>query len=168
MIRWIAVLIVGLGVVASAYVFGLSWGEFLAESQRVRDLRAQVAQVEAAQRTKAHQMSEAAGWNQVWDDVRASRFDPGKWVVTPVNLSRDMYWRDFQELILLVSNANTLEAGYWFRPQSLRLVKLHSPLQEQRPAQRQTADGEDAMEPAPLPRPINVHIRGEFLRMKES
>lgn len=163
MTRWIAVIIVGLAVLGSAYMFGLAWGDFLAQSQRVREARSKVAQVEAAKRTKAAQMAEVATWNQLWDEVRASRFDPGKWVSTPVNLSRDMYWADFQELMLLVSNANTLEAGYWFRPQTLRVVKLTPQPQSQRSAE----DGQSA-EPAPLPRPVNVHVNGEFLRMKDS
>lgn len=163
MTRWIAVLVVGLAVLGSAYLFGQAWGEFLAQSQRVREARNKVAQVEAAKRTKAAQMVEVGSWNLMWEEVRASRFDPNKWVTTPVDLSRDMYWADFQELMLLVSNGNTLDAGYWFRPQTLRVVKNVA-----RPEAARPAEGDEAVEVAPLPMPINVHISGEFLRTKGS
>lgn len=160
MMKWIAVVVVSVTVLGSAYMFGLAWSDFLTQSQRVREVKNKVAQVEAAKRTKAAQITEVAVWNQLWDEVRASRFDPGKWVSTPVNLSRDMYWTDFNEVMLLVSNANTLEAGYWFRPQALRVVKA--------PPQLQTGRSGEGGEPAPMPKPINAHVSGEFLRMKDS
>ncbi len=163
MTRWIAVIVVGLAVLGSAYLFGQAWGEFLAQSQRVREARNKVAQIEAAKRTKAAQMVEVGSWNQMWEEVRASRFDPNKWVTTPVNLSRDMYWSDFQELMLLVSNGNTLDAGYWFRPQTLRVVKIAP-----RPESVRSSEAEQSAETAPLPMPINVHVSGEFLRIKDS
>lgn len=161
MTRWIAVLVVGLAILGSAYMFGLAWGDFLAQSQQVREARSKVAQVETAKRTKAAQMAEVATWNQLWAEVRASRFDPDNWVSTPINLSRDMSWADFQELMLLVSNANTLEAGYWFRPQTLLVVKITPPP----PAQ--LGEEDQAAQAAPRPKPVNVHVSGDFLRMKD-
>ena len=165
MARWIAVFIVGVSVLASAYVFGRAWGDFLAESRQIRDVRSKVAQIEAAKQTKIAQMAEVAVWNQLWGEVRESKFDPDNWVTTPVNLSRDMHWSDFQDVMLLVSNANTRDAGYWFRPQTLRMVKLAPPAETEG---RTGGEGEASVEPAPVPRPINVHISGEFLRMKDS
>jgi hypothetical protein len=158
MIRWIAVVVVGLAVLGSAYVFGLTWKDFLAQSQRMSEARSKLAQVEEAKRIKAAQMVEVAAWNQLWSEVRASRFDPDRWISTPVDLSRDLSWADFRELLLLVSNANALEAGYLFRPQTLRVIKIAPPA---RPGAE--LDPEEAAF-----MPINVHVQGEFLRMKGS
>ncbi|PTN34881.1 hypothetical protein [Desulfonatronum sp. SC1] len=159
--KWIAVCVVAMMLAGSASMFVTTWGNFQAQSRRMHEARIKLAQVEAAKQARAIQIAEAESWNQLWDQVRTSRINPDQWVSIPMSVSRDIGWIDLQELLLLVSNANTRAAGYWFRPKVLRVSIFNDTPHADSP--HPLEDGQDVRHGV---NPINVHIEGDLLWMK--
>jgi len=158
MFRWITTIILSVCLLVSAWFFQQAWVDFRTQGQKLAQLKARVTQLQQAKREQQQQIERLRRWNALWGQVKASKFNPDNWLVTPVNIRRQLEWKDFQQLMFLVSNGNSEEAGYWFRPRQLKVTRATSPA-----ATKTKADKKSPLAKANM---LSVSLSGDFLLKK--
>jgi len=158
MFRWITTIILSACLLVSAWFFQQAWVDFRTQGQRLTQLKGRVAQLQLAKREQEQQIERLRRWNALWEQVKASHFNPDDWLIIPVNIGRQIGWKDFQQLILLVSNGNSEEAGYWFRPRQLKVTRDTVSTANNVKAEQASSPFKNTM--------LNLTLRGDFLLKK--
>ncbi|WP_457571673.1 hypothetical protein [Desulfovulcanus sp.] len=158
MFRWITTIILSVCLLVSAWFFQQAWVDFRIQGQKLAQLKARVAQLQQAKREQQQQIERLRRWNALWEQVKASKFNPDDWLVIPVNIGRQLEWKDFQQLMFLVSNGNSEDAGYWFRPRQLKVTRASSPTVTKTKAEKNS--------PLASANMLSVSLSGDFLLKK--
>lgn len=105
--------------------------------------------------------------NALWDDLQKVNLKPEDWTTYPLSVAKVLDWKEVEKLMVLSSNRLDQDAGYYFRPEMLRisrvLVNPEDQGQEGEPAAQAqaVATGED---PGLLPlQKYDTTLRGAFL-----
>lgn len=105
--------------------------------------------------------------NALWDDLQKVDLKPEDWTTYPLSVSKVLDWKDVEKLMTLSSNRLDEAAGYYFKPEMLRisrvLVKADEAAQDGEPSvspQAVAAGGELGL--APVQR-YDTTLRGAFL-----
>jgi hypothetical protein len=158
MLKWISAIILSVCLLVSAWYFQQAWVDFRAQGQKLAQLKARVAQLQQAKRGQQQQIEKLRSWNALLERVKASKFNPDEWLVIPVNIARQLEWKDFQQLMFLVSNGNSKDAGYWFRPRQLKVTRASSPAVTKTKANKNSPQVSANM--------LSVSLSGDFLLKK--
>ena len=154
MLRVIISIFLALILGGVTWSFEKVWGDFQLKTREVQFLKGKVTQLVEAKKKLIAEREKVEKWRALWKAVENSRFNPEDYVLVPVNIKRQMEWKDFEKLMLMVSNGNSLEAGFWFRPERLTVTR----------AQVQVVSNEEK-ELKKVDR-LNVSLKGVFLLNK--
>ncbi|MEW5774244.1 MAG: hypothetical protein AB1916_12060 [Thermodesulfobacteriota bacterium] len=127
--RWIIAIILSVGLAAGAYFGAAMWDEYKVKQAELEHLRVVQKDLEVVTRQYQDQAGSVAKANALWQQIQQVGLEPDKWVTHPLAVSKTLAWDDFSRLILLSTNTLNQEGGYWFKPERMRVVRVHGEAQ---------------------------------------
>lgn len=162
--RWIIAIILSVGLAGGVYFGSAMWDEYTVKQAELEHLRVVQKDLDVVKRQYDEQAGAVAKANALWQQIQQVGLEPDKWVTHPLAVSKTLAWDDFSRLVLLSANTINQEGGYWFKPERMRVVRVHG----------EAAPGKEGEGPAVLeggkPKQVELYdasIEGKFLIRKQ-